>query len=184
MKKNKFLIKLAEKAIILTIIIVAAIMAARYLIQHIKKINLTMQENKKAGYLLENRERINENIQKNFSSVDPNYEKKISAALPSIYNVLPFVEALESLAKKNSLQQTINFGQPLPADGIPGPLSLVSLDFNISLTGGNIETFTAYLKDFEKLSYFTTINSISLTSASGWQDNSSISLSGRLYAQQ
>jgi hypothetical protein len=184
MKKNRFLIRIAKRTIALALIVAIAVIAARYLIKRIEKVNSAMQENKKTSYLLENRDRINKDIQKNFAAVDPNYEKKISAALPSIYNILPFVEALESLAKKNSLQQVINFSQPVPTTEAPGPLSLVSLDFNISLAGGNIDTFTAYLKDFEELAYFTTISNISLTSASGWEDNSSINLSGRLYAQQ
>jgi hypothetical protein len=184
MNKKRFLIKLAVKIIPLVVLIALAAAAGWYLAKRITKVNLAMQENKKISYLLENRTKIDNQIQTDFSSVDPDYEQKIKSALPSIYNVLPFVEALESLAKKNSLQQTISFSQPVPAPEISGPLSLVSLDFNLNLAGGNIDTFTAYLKDFEKLPYFAAINNISLASSGGWENNSSISLSGRIYAQQ
>lgn len=184
--KNKFTLKLIIKIIICLIIIGFSATAIYFLSKQITKINFTMGEKKEMDYLISNREEVNNRIKTDFLEVDPDYEPKINAALPSVYNVLSFVDTMESLAKKHSLKQTLSFNQPMVAPDSSGPITLMIVNFNLAIEETNIENFISYLRDFEKLPYFTSINNInySAPSAEGWKNNSSISISGSFYAHQ
>jgi hypothetical protein len=186
MTKNKFTLKIISKVIIILSIIAVAAIVVSFFSTQIKKINSTMAEKKEMDYLISNREQVGNKIKSDFSTVDPAYQEKITGSIPSVYNILSFVDATDSLAKKHSLKQTVSFSQPEPATEIAGPISLMLIDFNITIDETNVEIFTNYLKDFEQLPYFASINSINYLGGgkSGWQGNSSINISGSLYAHQ
>lgn len=184
MLKNKFILALSLKIFFILFVFGLAATANYFLLKQINKVSLTMREKKEINYLLQNREANNLKIQTDLLAVDGDYDRKIREALPSVYNILPFVEALDSVAKKNSVRQDLNFNQPLPTATPLGPIALANIDFSAGLSGGNIDIFINYLKNFEKLPYFAGIHSISFVSNGDWQDNSSISLSGRFYARQ
>jgi len=186
MFKNKFTLKIIIKIIIILVIISLSTTASYFLSKQINKINLSMAEKKDMDYLISNREEVNNRIKTDFLEVDPDYQTKIDNALPSVYNVLSFVDVMESLAKKYSFKQTLNFNQPTPVTDVSGPVALTAINFNLTITDTNIDTFINYLQDFEKLPYFTSIDNISYlgNSASGWQNNSSINISGSFYAHQ
>lgn len=65
-----------------------------------------------------------------------------------------------------------------------GNLGLASIDYNIVLNG-NVSILASYLKDFEKLPYFSSVSSITLnaTPAKGWSDDSSIFIQAKLYVK-
>ena len=107
MLKNKFLIKIITKIIIALIIIALSAGAIYFLSKQINKINLSLGEKKEMDYLIVNREKVNTKIQTDFLEVDPNYQAKIDSALPSVYNVLSFVDAMESLSKKYSFKERV-----------------------------------------------------------------------------
>jgi hypothetical protein len=184
--KNKFVLKIISKVMITLLVIVASSLTVYIFSKQIKKINLTMNEKKEMDYLISNREAVNNNIKADFMSVDPSYQDKISGAIPPVYNILPFVDSLESLSKKYSFTQTVGFSQPVPAVDVNGPLKLMVITFNINISEINADNFILFLKDFENLPYFASINNISYLSAgkSGWQENSSINLTGSLYAHE
>jgi hypothetical protein len=186
MPKNKFLIKLAIKIIIALIIIALSATAVYFLSRQITKINLSLDEKKEMDYLIVNRETVNNKIKTDFLEVDPNYQTKINESIPSVYNVLSFVDAMESLSKKYSFKQTLSFDQPIPVTDINGPIKLNSIKFNLTINDANGNNFISYLQDFEKLPYFASIDSINYlgTSDSGWQNNSSINITGNFYAHQ
>ena len=185
MFNRKFVLNLVIKIAIIVLIAAVSSTAIYFLSKQIAQKNLSMREKKDLDYLIRNQEELNQKIQNDFVEVDPAYREKITSSLPSVYNILSFVDAMESLSKKYSLQETLNFNQPEPA-GIPGQLSLARINFNLSLSGANVDTFTNYLKDFESLPYFTSIKTISLVAAGkqGWSDTSVINISGSFYAQQ
>lgn len=186
MLKNKFIIKVAVKIIITLIIIALSCVAIYFFNKQISKINSSLGEKKEMDYLITNRESVNNKIQTEFLEVDPNFEKKINEAIPSVYNVLVFVDSMESLAKKYSFKQTLNFDQPVPVTDISGPINLTVIKFNLTISDANVDSFTNYLKDFEKLPYFASISSINYlgTSDSGWLNNSTINITGSFYAHQ
>jgi hypothetical protein len=145
-----------------------------------------MNEKKEMDSLISNMEQINTKIKTDFLSVDPAYQEKINNALPPVYYILPFVDAMESLEKKHSIKQTINFSQPSPSSIAEGAIPLMVVTFNLTIEESNIDNFINYLKDFEKLPYFASIDSISYQSSgkAGWQENSIINIVGSLYAHQ
>lgn len=186
MLKNKFIIKIAIKIIIALVIITFSGVGIYFLTKQITKINSSLGEKKEMDYLITNREAVNIKIQTEFLEIDPNYETKINEAVPSVYNVLAFVDVMESLAKKYSFKQTLNFEQPTPVTDISGPINLTVIKFNLIISEANVNNFTDYLKDFEKLPYFASINSINYlgTSDNGWANNSTINITGSFYAHQ
>jgi hypothetical protein len=145
-----------------------------------------MAEKKELDYLISNRDAVNNKIKTDFLRVDPSYQAKINEALPSVYNILSFVDSMDSLAKKYSLKQNLTFNEPTPETNISGPLNLMVITFNLTIEGANSDNFINYLKDFEKLPYFSSINSINYLGATtkGWQDNSTINISGSFYVQK
>ena len=182
---NKFSLKIIEKILFILVIIALTSSAIYFFSKQIKKINLTMNEKKEMDYLISNREQVNNKIKTDFLTIDPAYEQKINDALPSVFNILPFVDSLDSLSKKYSFEQTTSFSQPGPALG-GNVMSLTVINFNLNIQGTNVDNFVSFLKDFEKLPYFTSINSISYLSSGkvGWQENSIINISGSVYARQ
>jgi hypothetical protein len=186
MFKNKFNLKIVIKILIILIVIVLSAAASYLFSKQINKINISMIEKKEMDYLISNREAVNNQIKTDFLEVDPNYQAKIDNALPSVYNVLSFVDAMESLAKKNSFRQNLTFNQPTAVTDISGPLNLTLISFNVTIEDANINTFANYLKDFEGLPYFASIDSITYlgTNTNGWENNSTINISGSFYAHQ
>jgi hypothetical protein len=186
MKTNKFYLKIAGKILISLVVLALSVLVVFILIKQIDKINATMAEKKEMDYLISNREDMNNKIKTDFMSVDPTYQEKISGSLPSIYNILSFVDVLESLSKKYSFDQKLSFTQPAVAVGVDGPVPLMVINFNLNLEGANIDSFNNYLSDFEKLPYFASIDSISYLGAgtAGWQGNSTINIVGSLYAHE
>jgi len=186
MFKNKFLLKIITKIIITLLVVALSATAVYFLSKQINKINKTFSEKKAMDYLIVNREKVNNKIQTDFLEVDPSYQTKINEATPSVYNVLSFVDAMESLAKKYSFKQTLNFDQPAPVTDLNGPVTLTVIKFNLVINEANVDNFTSYLQDFEKLPYFASIDSINYlgTSDTGWKNNSSINITGSFYAHQ
>lgn len=184
-QRNNFSVKIIGKIIIIIAIIALTSSAIYILSKQIKKINISITEKKDMDYLINNQELVNNNIRVDFLSVDPTYQEKITAALPPVFNILPFVDSVESLSKKYSFTETMNFNQPIFDDTTAGALVIDKIGFNLNIVDINAENFILFLKDFEKLPYFASIDSISYvgTSKTGWQDNSSINIVGSLYAQ-
>ncbi len=186
MKNKKFIIKLGLKIFFIFLVMAVTAVNINFAVRGIKKINLTMQEKKEMNYLIKNQSEINANIQKDFKNIDPDYEKKIMNSLPSVYNILTFVAVMDDLAARHSLEQVINFSQPTGPLEPTEPLKIFTINFTLTLNKVTIDNFINYLKEFEELPYFASIDNASLvgSGASGWLDNSSLTLSGKLYARQ
>jgi len=111
-------------------------------------------------------------------------DKKIQAAYLPADNILGFVNALESVAKQNSLKQNLRFGDFSPVATVNG-ISLVKTDYVIGLDG-TITTLRAYLDQLEGLPFITQIGAVSLLASppNGWNGDSNINIKASLYAQQ
>lgn len=186
MKNKKFIIKVIIKIIFVLIVVIATILSVNFATKQIKSINKTIIEKKKINYLIKNREEISNKIKADFEQVNPNYENIILGALPSVYNILPLVDEIDKIAKDNNLDQEINFGQPEKLPVTSEQIKISMIGFTINLKNVYPENLISYLEDFEKLPYFASINSMGLSGqgANGWLDNSSINISGKIYARE
>lgn len=186
MIKTSFKIKIIVKIIIILIVIALATTAIYFFSKQIKHVNSSMLERKELDFLISHQETLNARIKNDFSNIDPNYQEKITDSLPSVYNILGFVDSLEALAQKYSFKETLNFSPPVAAPEIEGPMPVMAINFNLIIDEINIESFIAYLKDFESLPYFVSINSINHVSLTpnAWQGRASVNISGRLYAKE
>jgi hypothetical protein len=98
-------------------------------------------------------------------------------------NILDFISAFDNLALINEISQTYHFETPIESNiSGPFPISTISYTDNLST---NILSFANYLRSFEKLPYFTKIESLNITSGdkSGWMGSANISMKATLYTR-
>ncbi len=147
----------------------------------ISGISKSIIENKKASLILQKRSEIVSALRSDFKLVGDKEDEIEDAMLPED-DIMEFVAVLESLANQNSLQQSLRFGTPVP---VPNMAGFASIDFSLSING-NIFTFLNYIKGFEKLPYAAGISAIGFQALTdkGWENNSSISIQGKLYVRQ
>lgn len=183
--QKKLILKLSTSLGIILVVIILSTILIYFFASQTTAIVKKIQENKKLSYIMKNKEETNSQILQDFKFIGEDYNSKILATIPSEDNILPFVEAMESIAKKNSLEQVINFSNPTTQNDDSNP-GLTEINFSLAITNANIITFANYLNDFEKLPYFAGISSISFLSPtnSGWNNNSTININGKIYAKQ
>lgn len=107
----------------------------------------------------------------------------ISKAFIPLNNISEFTNVLDNLATNNKILQTYHFDTPTaPAES--GEFSTSTVSYANTLTT-DVSTFSKYLKDFEKLPYFTKIEGFNITSqdANGWTGTSTITLKALLLTQ-
>lgn len=148
----------------------------------ISKIGNLIIEKRKLAMVMEKRSTIISKIRSDLRVVNDN-QKIIENALPPKDNILDFVSSLENIANKNSLQYSYKFGTP-SAPSTQGEFNISTIDYSLNING-NIFTLINYLKDFEKLKYFTGINSITLSAPqdTGWDGNSTMTIQAKLYSR-
>lgn len=117
---------------------------------------------------------------------DKNYEK-IENALISTDNITDAIVAFDDLASKHGMRITPSLGSNVAGTGLAikdGP-AIVSLDYTITAIT-NINTFTNFLKAFEKATFMPTVSGMDVNSSSerGWLGSSSITIRGKLYVKQ
>lgn len=151
--------------------------------QQISKISNSIQQKKTLSYILEKRTETISALKNDFEAVGE-ADKRIETALPATDNILDFVATLESLAAETSVQQSLKFGNPVPAGLGSGNLNISTIDYNLTLTG-NVLILINYLKKFETLPYFSGISSISIASRTdkGWEGDSTIGITAKLYTK-
>ena len=183
-QKTLLLFILKRGAVALGAIIVAAIVIALISAQ-ISASAETIIPHKKLTATLAMRNEVISKLLTDYQNVK-GYDQRIQGALLTVSNILEFVGALESLASKDNMVQSVSFADPVPMAETVGepPRPLYQVNFTLSLQG-NIFTFLQYIADLERLPYFMKINGISLTAQSpaGWQNTVNISVSGTLYTQ-
>ncbi|HBB44369.1 MAG TPA: hypothetical protein DCZ83_03230 [Candidatus Yonathbacteria bacterium] len=138
--------------------------------------------NRHLAATLSERTSLLSNLKHETDIIGPNDKILKQAFIPS-NNILEFVAILKSLALKNGITQSLNFSSPTPTSlGTTFPLATISYQNTIS--SANVSIFINYLKDFEKLPYFTKINSLNISSGSAdWRSTSNISYSATVAVQ-
>lgn len=148
----------------------------------ITKIATETAANRHLAATLSERTSLLSNLKHETDIIGPNATIIKQTFIPS-NNILEFVAILKSLALKNGITQSLNFASPSPASlGTTFPLA--TIPYQNTISSSNVSIFINYLKDFEKLPYFTKIDSLSISSGSAdWRNTSSISYSATVAAQ-
>ncbi len=114
--------------------------------------------------------------------IGPNATTIIQAFIPS-NNILDFVAIIKSIALKNGITQSLNFSSPTPTS-LGTEFNVATISYQNTISSANVSIFINYLKDFERLPYFTKINSLNISSGSAdWRNTSNISYSATVVAQ-
>jgi len=141
----------------------------------------SIAEKKAASLFLQKRSRILADLRLELSEVGAN-DIKLARALPPDDNISEFLSTLKSLADQNSLQSSPRVDPPISLFE-KGTISVSGIAYTITLNG-TVVTLERYLEGFEALPYFTGISNMSISSPSGWEGNSSISVGATLYARR
>lgn len=182
MFSNKNLFKLIGKHLIVaTGSIFIALTVVLVVSEQTSKISNKVAKERHEATLLSERAALFANV-KHESEIVGTTDIKIKEALIPSNNILSFVAVLKRLATKNGVMQSFHFSSPTPS--VPEtsfPTSLIAYQNTIS---ASVPTFIDYLKEFEKLPYFTKIDSLTITSGKGgWRETSTISYSASVLAQ-
>jgi hypothetical protein len=121
-------------------------------------------------------------LQNDIAIVGTNDIKIEEAFIPSD-NILNFINALDRLVQEKSTTQVYRFENPIQST-VPAPFLVSYIPYSNNLTT-DIKGFSNYLKEFEKLPYFTNIEELSISSQdkSGWIANSTIIFNAKLYTR-
>lgn len=180
--KKNLIVFIGKQSIIAFVAIACAVASVVFLSGEIDKIANTVIKNRQLADKLSKRTELFSVLAHDAAVVGTNDALFEHAFLPAD-NILEFILALENTASKNGATQSFHFGSPVPApEAAPFPLS--TIDYQNTLSQ-NITSFTSYLKDFEKLPYFTRIDSLSFSSqdATGWQKGGTATYHAVLYTK-
>jgi Tfp pilus assembly protein PilO len=165
------------------LVIVFAITVCIFTGSSIVKIGNSLRQKESLSALLALRIKNIQQLKNSLALLGEN-DKKIIAIYPSTDNILDFVGTLESIAKQNSLKQSLSFGNFTPLDAAGDTLINIT-NYTITING-NITTLKSYLEQLENISFVNKIGEINLLASppAGWNGDSNITISGSLYAQQ
>lgn len=139
-------------------------------------------KNRRLATNLERRTDLFSTIARDAETIGDN-DARIESAFVPADSIFEFISILESIALKNTVTQSFRFDNPSPSPyASPFPISTIAYSNTLSL---NVFTLINYLKDFERLPYFTKIESVSITSQdpAGWRGSGSASFRATLYAK-
>ncbi len=165
---KNLLMLIGRQALIAGIAITISLIATGLLSRQIARLSSNTQKNRLLASALEKRTDLFTAIKRDSDLIGTNDVLIEQAFIPSD-NILEFVAALESLSLKNGILQAFHFDVPAPGT-FSAPFPLASVAYSNSLSG-NLSAFSNYLKDFERLHYFTKIESLSISAQdkSGWR---------------
>lgn len=179
--KNLIVLIGRQAAVALTAIAVATL-ASFLLAREISRVSTAVIQNRHLATTLEKRTEVFGTIARDARVVGTNDTLIERAFIPSD-NIFEFISILESIALKNTATESFHFENPVPSsESAPFPLSTIGYQNTLSL---NVFTFMNYLKDFERLPYFTKIENLNISSqdGTGWRGTSSVSFHATLYAK-
>lgn len=165
---KNLLMLIGRHALIAFSAVVVSLIATSILSQQITRLSNDTQKNRLLASTLEKRTELFTTIRRDSEIIGTDDTLIEQAFIPSD-NILDFVSALESISLKNGTLQAFHFDNPTPGT-VSAPFPLATITYSNSLSG-NLAAFSNYLKDFERLHYFTKIESLSISAQdkSGWR---------------
>lgn len=150
----------------------------------ITTMGVTLNEKKVMTLILQNRNESTAALRNTFENIGES-DKKIRDAFLATDNVLEFVSAVETLGTQSFLRQTLRFSTPELPIAETAAITIIPVGYAIT-ANGTAATLERYLQQFETMSYFAGIRSITLSTGSpkGWEDESAITLQGTLYTKR
>lgn len=174
-RTQKTLISLGGKTLAVAAV---AVIASLYFASRIRAISTSLVQEKKLALMLEMRARGAETLYKDRTLI-AEAKGHLERALFSTDEILEFLGALETLAGTSTLTTSIRFSDPVQTRNP----SVVMIPYTVTLNG-NIFTLLQYLKNFERLPYFTRITSFTIRSPeTGFATDSSITFTASVYAR-
>lgn len=159
--------------------IAGGIFISLFLTREIKTASANLVKQKQFEYLLSNQASEIEILNFN-NALMATGKNAIERALFKGDEIVEFLGSLETLAGSNALTQSVHFNAPQVSENP----SISSVDYTINING-NIFTLLQYLRDFEKLPYFTHVSAVNIKAGEfGWTGDSAITLSARLYIRK
>lgn len=179
---KNLLILIARNLLISLAFVAVSIILIFFIINKIETITDRIVLNHKLEADLKNRTELLATLESDTTIVGKNDTLISNAFVPS-NNISKFMSVLDSLASKNQITQKYQFDTPVPSSA-SGDFSTSTISYSNNLTT-NISTFATYLKDFEKIPYFTKIEGFSISSQdkAGWNGPSVISIKATLLTQ-
>lgn len=161
-----------------------AVMIVSIFSERITKIGLTLSEKRVMTLALQKRSETVATLRDTFAAIG-NSDQRIRDAFLTTDNVLEFVTAVETIGNQNSMQQSLKFGVPEPPLVETSTIIIIPVSYTIT-ANGTITTLSNYMHQFEALSYFAGIRSITISTGSpkGWEDTSTITIQGTLYTKK
>ena len=181
-KTKNLLILIGRNAIFSAISLFVAIIAIVFLSRQINSLSDSLALNRSLEASTKSRAELSEIIKKDAQIIGTNY-KNIEDAFLSSDNILKFMNSIDNLALEKAINQNYRFDNPAQSDiSTPFPVSTISYS-NVLTT--DISGFSKYLRDFEKLPYFSNIEEFTISSQdkSGWVGASTISYRAKLYTK-
>lgn len=152
--------------------------------QKIRKINNDNEQKKIMLSLLKAQSASESRLSAQIKQVK-DFDRELKEAIPAASNLAPITEAIHSLAEKYGITSSITVSSPQATDKLIYASPLYRIDLKAELSDATISSFRKFLAELETQPYFFSVDGFALksASASGWNDNSSISLNGHFYAE-
>lgn len=179
---KNFLILIGKNALISLVVVFISITGIIFLSKEIGRISDSVALNHRLEKELIKRTTFLESLKNDIQIVGANDIKIDNAFVPSD-NISGFVNALDGLATKIGVSQVYHFETPVPS-AISSTLPILTISYSNSF-GTNVLTFSNYLKELNKLPYYTKIDGFTISSQdkNGWLGNSTVSFRATLYTK-
>ncbi len=177
---KNLLIVIGRHILTATGVVLVAVIVIFFISSKIEGITNAIIEDRQIASTLERHNELLSTLKSDAELVGTN-DTIIEQSFPPANDILGFTSALESLALRNGVTQSFRFKPPAPSSvKAPFPLFTISYSNNLS---GNILTLGNYLKEFERIPYFTKIERFSITSVGKWEEAATISFDATIQAK-
>jgi hypothetical protein len=180
---KNLLMLIVRNTIISLIFVAISISSIFYINGKISIITDTIVLNHKMEAELKKRSELLETLKQDAQIIEKNDILINNAFIPS-NNISEFTNVLDDLAIKNNIIQLYRFETPV-ISSTSDELSTSTISFSNTISG-DFSTISKYLKNFEKLPYFTKIESLNISSqdSKGWVGLSSVTMKATLLTEE
>lgn len=179
--KNLFTL-VGKQLLIAGIFLLGAVLAVVIFSNQITKITGEAIKNRHTAALLSERAALLSSLKHETDVIGSNNTIIKRAFIPT-NNILEFVGVIENLAFKNGLTQAYNFSAPTVSPSGTAFTPAVVMYQN-TISGASVTALIKYLKEFERLPYFTKIDSLNFSAGGAdWRTSGTASFGATVSAQ-
>lgn len=175
---------LIRNVIKIAVVVLLAVIAIKFLTFNLDQLGQRIRQNQILLYNLEHRAENQPKLEEQYKVVFP-YLGKIQSALPSKDEILGFIDTAENNAKLNGLNASLSFQETgnsrTQKINVPGT---TPLNLQIKISGANLDKLINFVSSFEKIIYFTNINSVDVGNERDISQNLEGTLKGQLFLKE